>query len=60
MAALQILVLPVKVRILARQLEVEENLLLRVTGFFIVFRVFLHCQAPSLNPKHLNLKSLNF
>ena len=37
MAALQILVLPVKVRILARQhKERDEGLLRNVTGFFIV------------------------
>ena len=38
MAALQILVLPVKVRILARQHKVGsgENLLRNVTGFFVV------------------------
>ena len=37
MAALQILVLPVKVRILARQhVGSGENLLRDVTGFFIV------------------------
>lgn len=51
MAALQILVLPVKVRILARQLEVEENLLLRVTGFFVVCFDFPASQAQALNRK---------